>query len=340
MMKALNLRREQKAEDIQVLSAYDTQPDPAYFSAENFQGFGVRKLAFTLAAVSKGIKARTLLIGHINLSIVGLMLKTLRPGQKQILITHGVEVWGELSTVQKRMLRAATQILTVSHFTRNILIEKHGVPAAKVSIFRNTLDPSFVAGTDPGAVTQLRSHYQIPEGAGILLTIARLQHYEKAKGYDKVIEVVARLKAENKIVYYILGGKYSGDEYARIQQLAKEKQVEQQVILPGYLSDEDLRTHYCLADVFIMPSTKEGFGIVFIEAMANGTPVIAGNRDGSRDTVLSPELGSLVDPENQEEILEATRFWLQKGKASARAHAHLISEEFGFSKFCARVNAL
>lgn len=340
MMKALDMRREQKAENIQVLSAYDTEPDPAYFSAQHFQGFGVQKLSFTLAALSRGIKARTLLIGHINLSIIGLLLKTLRPGQKQILVTHGVEVWGNLSITQKGMLRAATQILTVSHFTRNILIEKHGVAATKVSIFRNTLDPSFVAGADPDKIALLRKHYEIPEEAGILLTIARLQHYEQAKGYDKVIEVVARLKAENKIVYYILGGKYSDDEYCRIQRLAEEKQVEQQVILPGYLSDEDLRTHYCLANVFIMPSTKEGFGIVFIEAMANGTPVIAGNRDGSRDTVLSPELGSLVDPGNLEEILEATRYWLQKGKSSARTHAHLIAGEFGFSKFCERVNAL
>ena len=68
---------------------------------------------------------------------------------------------------------------------------------------------------------------------------------------------------------------------------------------------EELPDYFRLADVFVMPSTGEGFGIVFLEAMATGVRVIAGNQDGSRDALCDGALGTLVDPENCEELASA-----------------------------------
>ena len=73
----------------------------------------------------------------------------------------------------------------------------------------------------------------------------------------------------------------------------------------GLVPPEELPDYFRLADVFVMPSTGEGFGIVFLEAMATGVPVIAGNRDGSRDALCDGALGTLIDPENCEELASA-----------------------------------
>ncbi|MBA7664368.1 GDP-mannose-dependent alpha-(1-6)-phosphatidylinositol monomannoside mannosyltransferase [subsurface metagenome] len=77
------------------------------------------------------------------------------------------------------------------------------------------------------------------------------------------------------------------------------------VILTGYVPDNKLVDYYNLCDVFVMPSKKEGFGIVFLEALACGKPVIAGNKDGSVDAILNGNLGALVDPDNLEQITES-----------------------------------
>jgi len=74
------------------------------------------------------------------------------------------------------------------------------------------------------------------------------------------------------------------------------------VTLAGYVPDHELRSHYNLCDVFAMPSKGEGFGIVFLEAMACGKPVVAGNKDGSVDAVLHGQIGALVDPDSVNDI--------------------------------------
>jgi glycosyltransferase involved in cell wall biosynthesis len=106
------------------------------------------------------------------------------------------------------------------------------------------------------------------------------------------------------IRYYMIGKAVSA-EARRMQQLIETLQLQQHVFLLGFVPDALLQQHYLMADVFFMPSQKEGFGIVFIEAMACGLPVIAGNKDGRRDALLNVRLGTLVDPTDPAAILQA-----------------------------------
>ena len=103
-------------------------------------------------------------------------------------------------------------------------------------------------------------------------------------------------------IYLIVG---DGDGRPRLESLAVECGVAKNVQFTGLVPSEELPDYFRLADVFVMPSTGEGFGIVFLEAMATGVRVIGGNHDGSRDALCDGALGTLVDPEKCEELASA-----------------------------------
>ena len=76
---------------------------------------------------------------------------------------------------------------------------------------------------------------------------------------------------------------------------------------PGKVNINDLVDYYNLCDIFVMPSTGEGFGIVFLEAMACGNPFIGGKFDGSTEPLMEGRLGYLVDPGNDDELAEVIK---------------------------------
>jgi glycosyltransferase involved in cell wall biosynthesis len=103
-------------------------------------------------------------------------------------------------------------------------------------------------------------------------------------------------------VYIIVG---DGDDRSRLESLARECGVVDQVCFAGRVAPEQLPDYYRLADVLVMPSTGEGFGIVFLEAMASGVRVIGGNQDGSVDPLADGQLGRAIDPNNAQELISA-----------------------------------
>jgi glycosyltransferase involved in cell wall biosynthesis len=139
----------------------------------------------------------------------------------------------------------------------------------------------------------------------VILTLSRLVNSEKYKGYDKVIHALPYVKKVFPNVVYMLAGNYNTDEKNRLDALLRECNIADSVIFTGYLPEEEVTDHYCLADVFIMPSRKEGFGIVFMEALASGLNVIGGNQDGTVDALKNGSLGELINPTKVKEIADA-----------------------------------
>jgi len=169
----------------------------------------------------------------------------------------------------------------------------------KITVLHNALDPYFKKPDVQKNTNYLRKRYGIQKEDQVLVTVTRMSSAEKYKGYDQVLTAMAGIEnGAKKNIKYILAGKADASENERISKLIEENQLEKQVIRPGFISDDELQDHYQLADLFIMPSKMEGFGIVLIEAAASEAKVMAGDGDGSKEALQNGKFGQLVDPDN------------------------------------------
>ena len=291
-----------------VCSMYDVNADAAdnpYFPAENFCGYGIHKMEFIQAMVRKALKFDTVILSHINLLPIAWLLKKISPKKKVILLAHGIEIWYPLSKRKKNMLSCCDAIFCVSNYTAQTIIKEHGLAPQKCKVLNNCLDPFMPLPQENVNTDELRKKYGFSPTDKILFTLARLSESEKYKGYDKVITALQELN--DPTIKYIIAGKADAGELASLKEKIKAAGVEKQVVLAGFIADEELAAHFYLADVYIMPSTGEGFGVVYLEAMYYGLPVIAGNVDGSVDALDKGNLGLLINPNDNNAIQNAIK---------------------------------
>ena len=141
--------------------------------------------------------------------------------------------------------------------------------------------------------------------------LGRLDSNERYKGVDELIEAMADLASVVPPIKLLVAG--SGSDQVRLEKKVRELNLSSNVCFTGYVESEILPDLYRLADVFAMPGYGEGFGIVYLEAMASGVPVIGSVWDGSKEALMHGELGVLVDPANRKQLLNALRKQLLAG---------------------------
>ena len=335
MGKALYEYGMQNSACVQILSMHDEQAKAngnSYFPSELFDGYAGNKSGFVLNTVKKANKADVIILSHVNLLMVGWLIKKVNPTAKIILLAHGIEIWSRLNFFKKNMLSVCDRILSVSQFTANKIVDIHHFAAKKINILNNCIDPFLPMPVIHFSAQKLKEKYGIKAGQTVLLTLTRLSAKDRYKGYDGVLEALLMLKNNGRKIKYILAGGYSASEKIFIDTLIKKYGLEDNVILTGYIPENELTTHFCMADIYVMPSTKEGFGIVFIEAMYYGLPVIAGNQDGSADALLNGELGLLIDPNNAAAITKAVEEMMMNKEFYKPNHELLISN-FGYDAY-------
>ena len=335
MGKALYEYGLQNSARIEIMSMHDEQEEASnnsYFPKEIFSGFAGDKLSFVVNSVNTGREADVIIISHINLLVTGWLIKKANPSAKIILIAHGIEIWGKLNISKKNMLQVCDQIICVSRFTADKIISFHKIANKKISIINNCIDPFLPLYVQHFSRASLRKKYAIAADDTVLMTLTRLSARDRYKGYDCVLEALVLLIKNNRKIKYLLAGGYSSSEKIFIDALIKEHGLVNNVILTGYIPESDLTTHFLMADIYVMPSTKEGFGIVFIEAMYYGLPVIAGNQDGSTDALLNGKLGLLIEPNNAGAIANAVEKMMINKAAYKPDHA-LLMNNFGFDAY-------
>lgn len=334
--KALYETAGEKKGKLEIVSMYDKGADAKdnpYFPAGIFKGFSRSKLRCSAYALARGRKKDVVILSHVNLLPVGWAIKKLSPSVKLVLLTHGIEIWKPLSAFKKKMIQHCDQVIAVSEYTRQQVISRQGVRADKCRVINNCLDPFLSAPTGKGKDKSLLDKYGLEENDLVLFCLTRLAGTERHKGYDKIIKAIPAVQPQTaKRIVYVIAGRYTADEAAFIKTTAADAGIEKNVILTGFIPAGEIVSHFEMADIYAMPSSKEGFGIVFIEAMYYGLPVIAGNKDGSVDALAGGELGLLVNPDDQPAIEQAISTMLNNINAFVPSR-ELLLKKFGYETY-------
>jgi glycosyltransferase involved in cell wall biosynthesis len=264
--------------------------------------------------------------GHINLLPVAALAAWLKQAPL-VLIIHGVDAWEPHDSALVRWcVRQVDAFVAVSQHTKERFLEWAPLSAEQGHVIPNCIDP---APYGPGPKRDdLLMRYGL-KGQTVLLTLGRLSSEEQYKGHDEVLEVLPDLASDVPDVAYLICG--DGDDRPRLEAKAERLGVTNRVVFAGYVPEDEKADHYRLADAFVMPGYGEGFGIVYLEALACGVPVVASRADASEEAVLGGRIGMVVDPRNSS--------GLRKGiQAALRADGGVPEElqHFSFERFTDR----
>jgi len=274
-----------------------------------------------------------ILCGHINLLPAAFAVRRLNAAPVA-LIVHGIEAWHCTGRrVTDTLAGRIDFLISVSQVTRSRFFAWSGreTPSA---ILPNTVDTdSFTPGAADAALVRRWGL----DGRRVILTLARLEARERYKGIDEIIDVLPSVVAEFPDAVYVIAG--DGSDRPRLETKVRERGLGGHVVFTGYVPETEKRDLYRAADVFAMPGHGEGFGIVYLEAMACGIPVIASTMDGSREAVRDGMLGLTVNPSDAAALREALRTALLRPKGAVppgldyfdlrhfRARAHGIVDQ-------------
>ncbi|BAY07430.1 group 1 glycosyl transferase [Calothrix sp. NIES-2098] len=263
------------------------------WNSENLKFYGFKtqspqigRLKMTLALLKCLLLQRPqhVFCGHINLaSLIQTLCQPL--GIPYTVLTYGKEVWEPLNIRERQALTSASGIWTISRYSRDRSCAANFINADRVKILPCAIDgDKFTPGPKQ---PELIAKYGLTN-ARVLMTVARLWSGDIYKGVDVTIRALPQIIQVFPDLKYLVIGR--GDDQPRLAQLAKDLGVSDRVIFAGFVPTEELIPHYRLADAYIMPS-QEGFGIVYLEAMACGIPVLSGDDDGSADPLQDGNLG-------------------------------------------------
>ena len=262
--------------------------------------------------------------GHLFMAPLAAMVARLA-GAKLVIQIHGVEAWTRPSILQRVAVDGADLVLSVSRHTRARLLDWSTIAPERVAVLPDTVDESF----SPGDASVLRAAWGLT-GARVLLTVGRMDGRERYKGHDRTIRALPALTQRwPELVYVVLG---EGDDRARLEQIARDEGVSEHVKFMGAVDHATLVDAYRLADAFVMPSTGEGFGIAYLEAMASGTPAIGLAAGGATDAMADGQLGVAAA---ESDYLERVKDALSGPRPAPQALSQAVRRRFGKAAFLA-----
>ncbi len=299
-------------------------------------GAGPTGLArFTAQSIRAILLGRPTLVvfTHVNLARVGGVLNRAGWRGRYVVLAHGVEVWGAMSPLTRDALRRAAAVVATTGYTRERLVRVQGVDAQRVSVVPLALDDGWLEAAEAAAPPAEAAAAARP----VLLSVGRLAALEQYKGIDAVIEALPAIaRAVPEVTYRVVG---TGDDLERLQALARDRGVADHVEFAGARTHAELLEEYAGCDVFVLPSKGEGFGIVYLEAMAFGKPVVASAVGGPTD-VIDDACGVLVDDDAQlADVLTGLLKDPERRRRLGDAGRRRAAERYSFAAYASRLGA-
>lgn len=216
-------------------------------------------------------------------------------------------------------------IIAVSKATKKLALNV-GAPANKITVIYNAVDETMFT---PRSKSLCRQKLGLPQNSKIILFVGNLI---PRKGVEYLIRALPIILTKIPNVLLVVIG--DGPQRNELEHLAKELNLEQNIVFTGRISTEKLCLYYGAADIFVLPSLHEGHPMVLLEAMASGLPVVATKVSGNMETVIHGKNGYLVEPKNAHQLANAIikilseRKQISKfGKASLMIYRKKFSEE-------------
>lgn len=305
----------------------------------------VTKIRFLLSAISAAIfwRPQLVLCAHVGISPVARMIHRIT-GAPYWVMLYGIDVWCELAPAKVEALRAAQQLVSISKFTLESASARHGLEKSK-SVF---LAPTF--SIDESEAATQRTSSAAPNQPPSVLTVGRLSASERYKGHDIMLDAWPNVLREIPEARYIIVG--DGDDRSRLESRAKELGLAASVIFKGGVSSAELQSCYDECQVFAMPARTElnptaprgeGFGIVFLEAMAHGKPVVGPNVGAPTEFIHDGEHGLLVDPVNPAELSRALVELLahpERARQMGEAGREWVRQQYSYDMFRERLRKI
>lgn len=183
--------------------------------------------------------------------------------------TGGNGINSAVYEIEKAGMTAADRVIAISHWTKNLIMKHYGIPEAKIEVVHNGIDATEYCGKN------IRLKELKQAGYKIVLFVGRLT---LQKGPDYFIKVAKRVLEHQKKVYFIVAG--SGDMERQTIDEAARLGISDRVIFCGFLRGQELNDLYASADLYVLPSISEPFGLTPLESLVNGTPVLVSKQSG------------------------------------------------------------
>ena len=272
--------------------------------------------------------------GHVNQGLPLSLIFKFFLIKKRILILHGVEVWGKINYLRRLIFPIFTKVLAVSSYTRDSYLKQ--IPSLNpdvCTIFPNTIDSYLL---------KIYGGYKKYDNNEItLLSVSRLDVTERDKGIIDVMYALSAMQL-NDMKYKIVG---DGNDKQYLQSVAKKLSIDNVVEFVGTVSDEELLKAYQSADIFVLPSNKEGFGIVYLEAMLFKMPIIAAKEKGALDVIDHGNNGYLCEFGDRVSIGKYIKLLTEDARLRCNMGEHgfsLVTEngKFSYHSYLNRVNSV
>ena len=289
------------------------------------------RLAYSLRAMTAGRRVRPDIVfcGHLFMApLAGLIAR--QTGAKLLIQLHGIEAWDKPNAAVQRAVARADLVACVSRDTRARFLAWADLAPERCVVVSNTVSAEY----SPADRTVARAKWNLGSQT-VLLSVSRLDAREQYKGQDRVIAALPGLIAQGRDVLYMIAG--DGDDRPRLETLARTAGVADYVRFLGSVPHDDMPDLYRACDLFVLPSTGEGFGIVFLEAMACGAPALGLAAGGAVDALADGELGVAVEPDAFPDALAAA---IARKPLPRPALAKAVQARFGAEAFAQRATLL